>query len=61
MRKNMNRKTITFVTGNKKKLEEVVALLKGNTNIELVNESVDREYPSSFSRPFYTILEICLY
>ncbi|XP_039269506.2 inosine triphosphate pyrophosphatase-like [Styela clava] len=35
------RKTVSFVTGNKKKLEEVVAILKGNKSVEFVHTPLD--------------------
>ena len=43
------RKTVTFVTGNKKKLEEVAALLKGNSSIELVHRGLDRKLNVTFA------------
>lgn len=42
------RKTVTFVTGNKNKLDEVAAILKGCKNIELRHQALDLpEYQGS--------------
>ena len=37
-------KTISFVTGNKNKLEEVMSILKGNESIKVCSISIDRKY-----------------
>lgn len=36
------KQTIKFVTGNKNKLREVAAYLKGNESIDIVNVNLDR-------------------
>ena len=37
----MSRKTLTFVTGNAKKLEEVIAILGSNFPYEVVSQKID--------------------